>query len=564
MAQPVQYERQQDFADLPDFNAEGTEINRELDNLATTTDEVRVNIALIQKDDGTIANDTIGEDQMQYAVFGVIQNDRTLAETARVGAELAKSLAETAKTSAEATLADFTSKYLGTFSSSPSSSTDGALFFNTTDDVLMVYDANTSTWKRTTPTTAQQAHIDSVGAGIADIQAVSGDLSNISLTATNIADVRNVGGSIADVSSVASNMSKIDTVATKIADVTTVSNTYNLAKIVAVATDLVNVNLVGQNITSVTNVANIDSEVQAVSNIASDVTAVANISTDIQDVQDKLAQIQTTANDLNEATSEIETVANAIVNVDIVGAGITNVNSVGSSIANVNTIATNIANINAVNTNEANINLVANSETNINTVASNLTSINSFGETYSTGATAPTSPTTGDLWFDSSASTMKVYTGSGFVNAGSSVNGVENSVEHSATAGQTSFTATYDAGFLQVFLNGIRLDASDYTATDGANVVLDIGATVDDTLFIHSFGTFILADHYSKVASDARYMDINAVSLPSQTGNADKYLKTDGTDASWETMLAGVSEFDGGDATTVYASTDLILESAGA
>jgi hypothetical protein len=141
---------------------------------------------------------------------------------------------------------------------------------------------------------------------------------------------------------------------------------------------------------------------------------------------------------------------------------------------------------------------------------------------------------------------MKVYTGSGFVNAGSSVNGVENSVEHSATAGQTSFTATYDAGYLQVYLNGIRLDASDYTATDGSNVVLDIGATVDDTLFIHSFGTFILADHYSKVASDARFLQptgdgsqlTGIDALPTQTGYVDKFLKTDGTTATWETAGA--------------------------
>ena len=139
------------------------------------------------------------------------------------------------------------------------------------------------------------------------------------------------------------------------------------------ATDIVNVNTVGQNITSVTNVANIDSEVQAVSNIASDVTAVANISTDIQDVQDKLAQIQTTANDLNESTSEIETVANAIANVDIVGAGITN----------------------------------------INTVASNLTDVNSFATRYRVASSAPsTSLDEGDLYFDTTANKLYHYTGS--------------------------------------------------------------------------------------------------------------------------------------------------------
>ena len=52
--------------------------------------------------------------------------------------------------------------------------------------------------------------------------------------------------------------------------------------------------------------------------------------------------------------------------------------------------------------------------------------------------------------------------------------------------------------------------------------------------------------------------------LPTQTSNAGKYLGTDGTTASWESLVEGVSEWDGGSATTVYASTDIILESAGA
>jgi len=107
---------------------------------------------------------------------------------------------------------------------------------------------------------------------------------------------------------------------------------------------------------------------------------------------------------------------------------------------------------------------------------------------------------------------MKVYNGSAFANAGSSVNGVENAVQHTATAGQTSFSATYDAGHLQVFLNGIRLDTADYTATNGNAVVLAIAAAVGDVVFIQGFGTFTLADHYTKSVSDGRFKSISAAS----------------------------------------------------
>ena len=105
---------------------------------------------------------------------------------------------------------------------------------------------------------------------------------------------------------------------------------------------------------------------------------------------------------------------------------------------------------------------------------------------------------------------MKVYNGSAWANAGSSVNGVENSVQHTATAGQTSFAATYDAGYLQVFLNGIRLDTADYTATNGTAVVLAVAAAVGDTVFIQGFGTFALADVYTKSVADGRFKSISA------------------------------------------------------
>jgi len=137
--------------------------------------------------------------------------------------------------------------------------------------------------------------------------------------------------------------------------------------------------------------------------------------------------------------------------------------------------------------------------TSANNAANSLTS---FQGQYVSQSTAPSSPTTGDLWFDETASTMKVYNSTSWVNTGTVINGVENSVEHTATAGQTTFTATYDVGFLQVFLNGIRLDAADYTATNGTTVVLGSGAAVNDVIFIHSFGTFQLADHYTKTAAD--------------------------------------------------------------
>ena len=64
-----------------------------------------------------------------------------------------------------------------------------------------------------------------------------------------------------------------------------------------------------------------------------------------------------------------------------------------------------------------------------------------------------------------------------------------------ATAGQTSFaTSGYTPGFLDVFLNGVHLvNGTDYTATNGSDVVLTSGAALDDTLQVVSYTTFTVA-----------------------------------------------------------------------
>jgi hypothetical protein len=67
-----------------------------------------------------------------------------------------------------------------------------------------------------------------------------------------------------------------------------------------------------------------------------------------------------------------------------------------------------------------------------------------------------------------------------------------------ATAGQTSFNAVYTPGNLIVFKNGGLLDQTDYTATDGAHVVLGSGANVNDEIVIYAFSSFTVSGAVSK------------------------------------------------------------------
>jgi hypothetical protein len=79
-----------------------------------------------------------------------------------------------------------------------------------------------------------------------------------------------------------------------------------------------------------------------------------------------------------------------------------------------------------------------------------------------------------------------------------------------ATAGQTSFSGTdsnglilgYTASRIDVFLNGVRLDQTDYTASNGTSIVLATGTTVGDELNVLAYGTFSVSSVPSSAITD--------------------------------------------------------------
>jgi hypothetical protein len=151
-------------------------------------------------------------------------------------------------------------------------------------------------------------------------------------------------------------------------------------------------------------------------------------------------------------------------------------------------------------------------------------SLDSFDDRYlGAKSSAPTVDNDGDalivgaLYFDSTAGAMKVYSANGWTNAGSSVNGTTNRYSYTATAGQTVFAATYDSGYVDIFLNGVKqLVGTDVTATSGTSVVFASGTTVNDIVEIVGYGTFVLADHLTQTQSDARYVNLSGDTM---TGN---------------------------------------------
>jgi len=63
-----------------------------------------------------------------------------------------------------------------------------------------------------------------------------------------------------------------------------------------------------------------------------------------------------------------------------------------------------------------------------------------------------------------------------------------------ATASQTTFNAVYGVGAVDVYQNGVLLQPSDYTASDGTTVVLGTGAALSDEITIVCHNTFSVSD----------------------------------------------------------------------
>ena len=320
------------------------------------------------------------------------------ASSATASANSATASANSASAAA-ATFDLFDDAFLGAKSSNPSVDNDGnalqdgALYFDTTNDVMKVYNLASTTWLQLTPTVTNQNNINSAVANASNINAAVANESNINAAVSNASNINSV----------------------------------------------------------VSNASNINS----VAGIASNITSVAN----------------------NE----------------------TNINSVNSNSANINLTAGSIANVNNV----------GNSIASVNTAASNLTSINSFANTYlGASSSAPTqdpdgsSLDLGDLYFDTGSNQLKVYSSTGWVNAGSSVNGTSDRFKYTVSGTPTTISGnddnskslSYDAGFIDVFLNGIKMvNGTDVTVTSGNSVVFASALTNGDVVDIITFGTFNIA-----------------------------------------------------------------------
>jgi len=393
-------------------------------------------------------------------------SSETAAASSQTAAASSATAAAGSASAAAATFDLFDDAYLGAKSSNPSvdndgdALADGALYFDTTNDVMKVYNLASTTWLQLTPTVSNQNNINSAVANESNINAAVSNASNINSAVSNATNINTVAG------------------------------------------------------------------------ISSDVTSVAGI---------------------NAAVSAVNSNS---TNINAVNSNSTNINTVAGANSNITSVATNIASV--------------------NTAATNLTSINSFANTYlGPSSSAPTADPDGsaldigDLYFDTTANVMKVYSSGGWITAASAVNGTSNRFHYTISSSTTTVTGAddnsktlaYDAGFVDVYLNGVRMSEGDVTTTSGTSIVFAsaIGTTGADEVDAVAYGTFTLANFS---VGDANNVDLTSLATndllqyngtnfipknfdevtPTQSSHSGKFLTTDGTNSSWAAVdLANLS-----------------------
>lgn len=257
----------------------------------------------------------------------------------------------------------------------------------------------------------------------------------------------------------------------------------NIDNVNTVADNIADVVIVGTNIADVTTTANLETEI----------TAIIAMQTELLSIfADKI-----TLDSLYADKITLDSIFADKATLDSIFADKATLDSLFTDKVILDSLYADKATLDRLFTSIGNIDIVAANIDDIDIIAANIDDISHFAETYyGPLAVAPTiishpTLTIGDMYFDTSLSVpmFKTYRATGW---GYPFKSTMNKERILATAGQTAFVVPdgYTPGYLDVLRNGTDLDDPDFTATDGINVVLTLGANLNDVMTFKKYDSF--------------------------------------------------------------------------
>lgn len=474
--QPQQYERITDFTERDGDDTNHSALNDELDAAALSINEIRDNLALIQRDDGALQNGIVTADALDPSAFDAVQasvNQATqeaqdAAASALVSATTAnnaKDASVVAKTSAE------TARDASLLNANNASTSAAAALASQT--AAAASEASALTSKNAAAASQTAAAASQVSAG------------NSASTATAQAGIATTkaGESASSAAAAAASASLSNTKATESASSADSANTSkNAAAASAVAAASSQTSAAGSAATATDKAA--IATTKAAEAAASEAAALAS--------KNAAAASQTAAASSETAAAGSATSASGSASTATTQAGIATTKASEAAASAVSAAAS---------------------------ASSAAALLDNFDDRYlGAKASAPTVDNDGNplmvgaLYFDSTTGKMRVYTASGWLDASSASVATMAKFNYIATAGQTTFsgadaagvTLVYTVGAVIATLNGLDLkEGVDYTASTGSSIVLTSAAAAGDELRVYAFGNFQVADTYSQAQVNA-------------------------------------------------------------
>jgi len=267
---------------------------------------------------------------------------------------------------------------------------------------------HTYTFHRLTP---KATEVTTVAANAVNISAAGANVTNIDTFANRYQVNASAPTARANSSSLTNGDLWFDSSSNKVMMVYDGTSGDGYSPITPNQSDLTNINIVAGQITysedlgNITDAVNTGSGNNSVNTVGSNITNVNTVASNI---------------------SNVNTVAGNNSNVTTVAGNNSNITAVAGNSSNINSAVSNASNINSAVSNASNINTVAGAISNVNTVGGAIANVNRYADEYVIQSGTPSSPSEGDLWYNTTANALNYYNSSSWVAISPGIAGVIN------------------------------------------------------------------------------------------------------------------------------------------